>query len=193
MNGYPERLFDYCLKCFVDKKFKSDSNPPKVKEDNVETMFFIPYIGQPSVIFGKKLKAIFKRYYGVDVRVIFTTFKVKNYFSLKSCTPLPLMANVVYKFNCLCDTNTTYIGKTMRHLATRVKEHKTTPSAIKEHLTTCMICSSQYSCSNNFSIIATGKNDFETTIKESLHIRYQQPSLNKQLSTQGNSFILNIF
>ena len=47
---------------------------------------------------------------------------------------MPLMANVVYQFACLRDANSTYIGKTIRHLATKVREHTTSPSAIKEHL-----------------------------------------------------------
>ena len=77
----------------------------------VETIFSIPYIGLPSVIFSKKIKELFKKYYGIDIRVVFTSFKVKNYFSLKCCTPLPLLADVVYKFECLHDANTFYIGK----------------------------------------------------------------------------------
>ena len=67
----------------------------------METIFSIPYIGLPSVIFSKKVKELFKKYYGTDIRVVFTSFKVKKYFSLKCCTPLPLLANVVYKFECL--------------------------------------------------------------------------------------------
>ena len=50
----------------------------KIKEDTVDTIFFIPYI-----------------------RIVLTSFKVKNYFSLKCHTPLPLLANVVYKLNLL--------------------------------------------------------------------------------------------
>lgn len=192
-NGYPATLFDSCLKRFINDKFNSDSTRKKIEDDKIETLFFIPYIGLPSVIFGKKLKTLFQMYYKIDLRIIYTTFKVKNYFSLKSCTPLPLVANVVYKFNCLCDTNTAYIGKTTRHLATRVKEHRTTLSAVKDHLDVCPTCLSNYSCTNNFSILDTGKNDLETTIKESLHIKYNQPKLNKQLPTQGNSFSLSVF
>ena len=43
------------------------------------------------------------------------------------------MANVVYKFKCLRDANNIYIGKTIRHLATRVKEHGTSP-AVQNHV-----------------------------------------------------------
>ena len=189
-NGYPESLFNSCLNRFLKSKFNKQCI--KVKEDGIETLFFVPYIGLPSAIFSKKLKAIFKKYYGIDLKIVFTSFKVKNYFSLKCRTPLPLMANVVYKFQCLRDADCIYIGKTMRHLAIRVKEHGTSASAINTHLSSCSICKSSFSC-NNFSILDTGKNDFETTIKEALHIKAKKPSLNKQLQTHGSSFLLNIF
>ena len=158
----------------------------------VETIFSIPYIGLPSVISSRKIKELFKKYYGIDIRVVFTSFKVKNYFSLKCCTPLPLLANVVYKFECLRDANTFYIGKTIRHLATRVKEHGSSNSAIYSHLLTCETCKSNFSC-NNFSVIDSGKNDFEVTIKEAFHIKFSKPIMNKQLFTQGSSFVLNVF
>ena len=83
----------------------------------------------------------------------------------------------------------------MRHLTTRVKEHSnsTSPSAICNHLDTCLTCKKQFSC-DSFKIIDTGRNDMEITIKEALHIKYSQPNLNKQLhGSQGTSFLLNIF
>ena len=75
--------------------------------------------------------------------------------------------NVVYKFKCLRDANNIYIGKTIRHLATRVKEHGTSPSnsAVSNHLTSCESCKLHFS-SDSFSIMDSGKNDFEVT-KES--------------------------
>ena len=48
--------------------------------DKVETVFLIPYIGLPSVIFGRKLKRLLKDYYCIDVKVVFSSFKVKNLF-----------------------------------------------------------------------------------------------------------------
>ena len=54
---------------------------------------------------------------------IFKAFNVQNYFYLKDETPLALQANVVYLFEGSCDKSQTYIGKTKRHLATRLREH----------------------------------------------------------------------
>ena len=191
-NGYPEELFQSCLRHFLNLKCGRNNSEVRVQEDKIETVFSIPYLGLPSVIFGRKIKRLFKEYYCIDAKIVFTSFKVKNYFSLKCHTPTPLLANVVYKFTCLCDTNITYIGKTIRHLATRVKEHGTSPSAIKDHLLACSMCQSHYSC-NSFKIIDSGNSDFDVSIKEALHIKYSKPNLNKQLSTQGISFKLQIF
>ena len=39
----------------------------------------------------------------------------------------------------------------------------------------------------------SGKNDFEVTIKETLHIKVKKPIINRQLFSQGSSFVLNVF
>ena len=141
-----------------------------------------------------KVRESFRKLYGIDIKVIYTSFKVKNYFSLKCHTPLPLLAKVVYKFQCLHDVDKVYIGKTRRHLATRVKEHghSTSSSAIRDHLSSCPTCQSEYS-SSSFRVIDTARNDFEVTIKEALHIKNSKPALNRQLFNSGSSFVLNIF
>ena len=86
-----------------------------------------------------------------------------------------------------------YIGKTMRHLTTRVREHGSSPSAVYDHLQSCTKCNKDYSCSNNFSILDRGNSDFEITITEALCIKSLKPYFNKQLSTHGSSYHLNIF
>ena len=129
----------------------------------------------------------------IDIRIVFTSFKVKNYISLKCHTPLPLLANVVDKFKCLRDANNIYIGKTIRHLATRVKEHGTlrSPSAVSNYLLSCETCKLNFSC-DSFSIIDSGKNDFGVTIKEALHIKFKKPTINRQLYSQGSSFVTSL-
>ena len=96
-------------------------------------------------LLAKKVQQLMKDNFGITVRVVFTTFKVKNYFSIKCRTPTPLLANVVYKFQCLIDSNKVYIGKTKRHLTTRVKEHGQGPSAIRSHLDDCNQCKEKFS------------------------------------------------
>ena len=130
----------------------------------------------------------------LTLRLFIHHLRLKINFSLKCHTPLPLLAKVVYKFQCLHDVDKVYIGKTRRHLATRVKEHRhsTSSSAIRDHLSSCPTCQSEYS-SSSFRVIDTARNDFEVTIKEALHIKNSKPALNRQLFNSGSSFVLNIF
>ena len=57
---------------------------------------------------------------------------------------------------CLCDTSTTYIGKTKRHLAIRVKEHKQSQSEYLDTLLKIQFtldkdqCRSKYISSNKY-------------------------------------------
>ena len=190
-NGYPEKLFYSCVRKFLHRK-RSGISDKQIKEDGVEAIFCIPYIGLPSIIFGRKVRALFSTNYGISIRIVYSTFKVGNYFSLKSKTPMHLLANVIYQYKCLCDTSLTYIGKTKRHLAIRVKEHKQGQSAIHDHLEGCDQCKQAFSC-KEFSVIDSGRDDYETTIKEALHIKYMKPRLNRQLYSQGASFVLNVF
>ena len=105
---------------------------------------------------------------------------------------LPLLTNLVYKIKCLRAANYIYIGKTIRYLATRVKEHGTSPSAVSNHLSSCETCKLNLSC-DSFWIIDSDKNDFEITIKEARYIKFKKPTINRQLFTQGSSFVLNVF
>ena len=51
----------------------------------------------------------FKRHYNVNLQCSFNTTKIKSFFSLKCHTLKLLKANVVNKFDCLCDINISYI------------------------------------------------------------------------------------
>ena len=101
-----------------------------------------------------------------------------------------MLANVVYKFNCSRDADLSYIGKTKRHLVTKVREHSksASASAVCEHLEGCDACKSEYSVEKNIKILDKGKNDFEITIKESLQIKTNKPPLNKKPYDSGYFF-----
>ena len=79
----------------------------------------------------------------VDLRCVFSRFKVKNYFSLKCETPTYLNSNVTYKFTCQHDAARFYIGETTRHIVVRAGEHLTLfspsqyPTAVGQHIKDC--------------------------------------------------------
>ena len=69
----------------------------------------------------------------------YTSLKTGSYFNLKFKTRTALKSNVVYKFTCSRDVNTTYIGMSTRHLVTRAREHlqlnsNYAKSAISQHI-----------------------------------------------------------
>ena len=190
MNGYSSAIFDKCLNRFLNAKYNPQEKP--AKEDTVSILISIPYIGKPSLLLARRLQTLFKKHYSVNLQVSFNTSKVRNFFSLKCSTPKSLKSNVVYQYTCSCDMNKSYIGKTKRHLIARVEEHKGDKSAIGQHLKQCTSCHNSFSI-NHFKIVNSGKTDLECKIKEALHIKAYNPSLNQNLFQNGSSFLINVF
>ena len=161
------------------------------KTDACKYVFKLPYVGNPSLILKKKLKKLFKQK-NVDICIVFSSFKVGQYFSLKDKSDSILRSSLVYKFKCLDDPSCSYIGKTKRYLNKRITEHLKPGSAIHSHVQSCNSCNSE-NLNTSFSKIDQGKNDFDLKILEALHITENRPTLNKQLVNEGGSFKLRIF
>ena len=164
-NGYPSSFFDKILASFQSSnKFSQNIS--------FENSFCIPYLGKESHHFANRFSALIKNKYNLKISSIYKTFKVVNYFQLKSKTPVALCLNVVYKFLCSCNTNKTYIGMSSRHLITRVREHlnfkSLQDSAIKDHILSCEKCSNNRFDENNFVIIRKCKSEFCSKIHEAL-------------------------
>ena len=86
------------------------------------------------------------------------------------------------EFSC-AGCSACYVGETNRHLATRVREHLTSNenSRIFQRIHGSETCRAL--CSENcFSILDTASTSFQLRIKEALHIRWENPSLNKQVN-----------
>jgi hypothetical protein len=190
-NAYPRSIFDHCVGKFLSKKFDTTRILTE-NEDSTEKhiVLCLPYVGFASENFKRQIKNVF-RDIGVKTRVVFRSFRVRNYFSLKDKTPLCLRSKVVYKFEGSCDKSVSYIGKTKRHLVTRFKEHVKGNSAIFDHVGSCQHCKN---CNiGNFSILSSGRSDYEIKIKEALYIKYEKPSLNNNILHNGSQFLLHVF
>ena len=145
-NGYPATIFRNVLQSFLFRK----RNPISANEDSDDptctVLLKVPYLGQFSRKFAKKLSALMEKKFAVKINIVFQTFKVGSYFSLKSATPYFYRSNVVYLFKCLRDVNSpaSYVGQTTRHLAVRIDEHfspkKGKDSAVLKHISACHQC-----------------------------------------------------
>ena len=115
-----------------------------------------------------------------NIKLVFNSFKVKNYFSYKDPIPNDLKSFLVYKFTC-ASCSSSYIGETCRHFKTRIKEHikKDNKSHIFKHLHSTTISFDLYN-SLSFKIIDKGDSKFDLKFKEALHIIFRKPNLNAQ-------------
>jgi hypothetical protein len=189
-NGYSNSFFNKMLESYNNREDKDGTNGKEEKE--MRYVIKIPYVGTASHSFKNKLKQLFYDHLRIEISPVFTTFKVSDYFSLKSQTPKLLTSNVVYKFTCLCDTNLTYIGKTKRHLMTRCREHLgLDKSEISAHFKNCDICVN--SSFDQFSILKKCKTDHETKINEAIFIKTEIPRLNKNLFNSGSLYTLQVY
>ena len=102
-------------------------------------------------------------------------------FSVKDSVPQSLRSRVVYKFSC-AGCNASYIGETTRHICARVREHLLSDksSHVYRHLQSSRACHD--SCTAEcFTILDSAVSKFQIKIKEVMHIKWENPTLNQQL------------
>ena len=157
----------------------------------------LPFLGKCSLDLRKRVSSIVRRAYPqVQLRFVFKpAFRLSNLFRVKDRIPFSLRSCVVYRFSC-GGCNATYIGKTKRHLATRISEHrsvsvrtgkplKSAPhSAIREHSHNCHPIAV-----NNFSVLRSASSEYDLGVIEGLCIWKYKPVLN----TVHNSGDLRLF
>ena len=123
-----------------------------------------------------------KRYCNdLDIKLVFSSFKIGNLFGVKDPVPDGLRSRVVHKF-VVADCNACYVGQTCRHFSTRVREHLVSDRAshIFKYLQDSAHC--RVLCSaDSFHVLDHASTGFQLKIKEAIHIQREQPSLNQQL------------
>ena len=88
--------------------------------------FNLPFAGDFSTVTRKKLKHLLDVFcIDIDITIVFSSFKIKNFFSFKDPIPDALKSLFVYPFTC-AGCNSHYIGEKSRHFAIRVKERLST-------------------------------------------------------------------
>ena len=107
--------------------------------------------------------------WNVNIKLVFTLFKIKSYFSYKDPIPDHLKSFLVYKFTW-AGCSSSYIGKTC-HFKTSTEEHikKDKKSHIFKHLHSTTTCFDSYN-SLSFKIIDKTNSKFDFKIREGLHI-----------------------
>ena len=118
-NAYPSFLIDRVIKKYLDYRFSGNQNQLKDKSD--VHYFKLPYIGNLSHHIKNKLSKLCKEFCkeNFNIKLVFNSFKIKNYFSYKDPIPNDLKSFLVYKFTCV-SCSSSYIDETYRHFKTRI-------------------------------------------------------------------------
>ena len=80
----------------------SSSNQDQLKDKSDVHYFKLPYIGNLSHHIKNKLLKLCKEFCkeNFNIKLVFNSFKIKNYFSYKDPIPNYLKSFLVYKFTC---------------------------------------------------------------------------------------------
>ena len=180
-NSFPSHIIDKTFKRYLNKP--SNQKSRNVNDKNNTRYFKLPFIGRYSRIAELKLRQLLKRFCEADlnIKLVFTSFKIKNMFSFKDRTPDALKSMVVYQFIC-AGCNSCYIGETSRHFSTRIKEHTVSDkkSHIFKHFSQFPSCRGMYTPSC-FRILDSANSSIDLKLKEAFYISKNKPDLNKQL------------
>ena len=140
-NLFPKWLIDKSVKGYLSKVTTTGKDASKGEISNCH-FYKLPYIGYYSSYTGKKISSIVNKYCkDLNVKIIFSPFKLSTMFSPKDFIPDSLKSRVVYQFTC-ASCGARYIGETNRHFNTRVNEHlfRDKNSHIFKHLSASKGC-----------------------------------------------------
>ena len=154
-------LIHKVIKHFIDYKFSSNQNQLKDKSD--VHYFKLPYIGNLSHHMKIKLSKLCKEFCkeNFNIKLVFNSFKTKNYFSYKEPTSNDFKSFLVYNFTC-ASCSSSYIGETRRRFKTRIEGNM---SHTFKQLHSTATCFDSYN-SLCFKIIDKANSKFDLKIKE---------------------------
>ena len=201
-NGYPRRLANDLIKSFSPKNY-DDAAADSMNQHDDQTLptiwIHLPYIGKKGTLLIKSCTSKTSRSLKSPCKFtnIYSTTNSNTFLNLKDRTQKELQSSVVDKFVCP-GCKASYIGKTYRCLATRLKEHThCKDSEIYKHINSCEqflyvktlinfphtmrdldIFPLESLILDNCVIIDKSKHWSLLLFKESLHIQRQKPEPN---------------
>ena len=144
-NAYPPFFINKVIKKYLDYQFSG--NQKQLRDKSNIHFFKLPYMDNFSHYIKIKLLKLCKEFCkeNFNIKLVFNSFKVKNFFSYKEPIPNNLKFFLVYKFACT-SCRSSCVGKTCRHFKTRIEGHikKDNKSHIFKHLDSTAIFFDSY-------------------------------------------------
>ena len=99
---YPSHLIDKVINRSICSKLVPSGIDTSSDQDCSDTFYFkLPFIGNYLSFTQKRLALLAKRYCNnINIKLVFSSFKIGSLFSVKDPTPSDLYARVFYKFSC---------------------------------------------------------------------------------------------
>ena len=189
-NDYPIEIVQNEIDRFI-KRPNKPANQKMYGPEKQKKFIVLPFVQRKCEVFARKLELLVKSNFPqINFNVAYQTPKtIGSYFPFKdNIKKVEDRSLVVYKISCK-DCEAKYIGKTMRILRHRIKEHQT------QETSACLRHSEELNHTidyDNIEIIDKADSDLKLRVKELLHILKQKPNLNKQLNSQSDFDIKTI-
>ena len=187
-NSYPPFILDKIIKAYINKIHYNNNKVSS--EINKLRYFKLPYIDKYSEQVQKKIAKLCKQYCNENnVKRVFISFKISNYFSVKDTTPCFLRSILVYTF-ATKRCKSCYIGETCGHFITSIDEHikKDKKSHVFQHLHSKEEYFSRFDL-NCFSILYSATTKYQKKFKDGMYIDWEKPNLNKEKNPSVYYFI----
>ena len=98
-NLFPSSVIENVVRKFLNNYFTSDSSQSVARKDNC-LYFKLPYIGPFSIITKRRIKKLVNTFCSdLEIKLVFTPFKIRSWFGAKDPIPAGLRSRVIYKFS----------------------------------------------------------------------------------------------
>ena len=184
LSGFRSHVFDRIVRRFLDDTF--DPKPLVLTAPKKIIYLCLPFTGVHSLQIHNQISRLCKAAFPhLDIRFVFRSYTKRIFsFPFKDKVPKYLRSSVVYLFICRC-CSASYVGQTTRHLHTRVSEHLGIYPITGKHSTNPAISSilSHTNASghpanfDDFQILSSSSDSYESMIHESLLINKYRPNL----------------
>ena len=190
-NGYSNIFIEKCISKFMNKlyikKYVMLTVPKK------QLYLVLSFMGKMSALVTSGVaRSSHKRLPFCKFEITFkTSNRLKNYFSFKDFVSEPLCSCQIYNFTC-GSCNASYIGKTFMYMKVRVSEHQGVSTRTVKHVKGTLSTSVRdlmLDCNHivtwdDFKVLGRESNHWLLEFKESLFIKGDRPSLNKNIYSQ---------
>ena len=154
----------------------------------------LPFMGKMSALekTSRITRSLQKYLPFCKVKTVFkTSNRLRNYFSFKDVVPEPLRSCQMYNFTCR-SCSASYFGKSFRHMEVNVSEYQGVSLRRVKHLRGTLSISvrvhmfdiNRIVAWDDYKVLGRESNHWLLEIKESLFIKRDRSSLNKNIYSQ---------